>query len=258
MSDLSDLSDDRTHVLALSGGKDSTALALRMAELGMRVDHYVITPTGNEPPEMIAHWRKVSDLLGKPLRPIVAASLQGEIRRQRMLPNHRARWCTRILKLEPYYRWLGFVTPCVSYVGLRADEDDRAGMTFPDADGVEMRFPMKEWGWTLDDVIDYLAKKGVTIPKRTDCSVCFWQKLGEWFELWRDNPEAYAEGEALEAFVTAERGTPRTFRSSGRDSWPAGLTDLRKEFEAGRVPTLSLRKMEDQRRRSGECRACTL
>lgn len=246
------------HVLALSGGKDSTAMALRMAELGMHVDHYVITPTGNEPPEMIAHWKKVSVLLGKPLKPVVAASLQGEIRRQGMLPRHSARWCTRILKLDPYYQWLGRNTPCVSYVGLRADEEGRTGMLFPGSDQIEMRFPMKEWGWTLGDVTEYLARKGVTIPARTDCALCFWQKLGEWYELWRDNPEAYAEGEELEAFVSGVRGTAATFRSPQRDSWPAGLVELRREFEAGRVPTLSLRKMEDQRRRNGECRACTM
>jgi len=92
------------HVVALSGGKDSTALALGMAERGMPVDHYVITPTGNEPAAMIAHWRKLADLLGNPLT--IASqgkSLHGEIRRQAILPNHRARWCTRILKLDPYY-----------------------------------------------------------------------------------------------------------------------------------------------------------
>ncbi|KQO43015.1 phosphoadenosine phosphosulfate reductase family protein [Methylobacterium sp. Leaf85] len=246
------------HVVALSGGKDSTALALRLAEIEPRDYTYVITPTGNEPPEMIAHWKKLGDMLGKPLKPIVAASLQGEIRRQKMLPRHNARWCTRKLKLEPYYRWLGQNTPCVSYVGLRADEAGRTGMLFPGSDGITMRFPMKEWGWTISDVRSYLDGKGVTIPERTDCALCFWQKLGEWYKLWRDNPAAYAEGEELEAFVSTARGEEATFRSPQRDSWPAALKDLRKAFEGGRVPTLSLRKMEDTRRETGECRACTL
>ena len=45
------------HVVALSGGKDSTALALRLAEIEPREYIYVCTPTGNEPPEMFAHWK---------------------------------------------------------------------------------------------------------------------------------------------------------------------------------------------------------
>ena len=41
------------HVVALSGGKDSTALALRLHELNPKVDYtYVCTPTGDELPEM--------------------------------------------------------------------------------------------------------------------------------------------------------------------------------------------------------------
>lgn len=246
------------HVVALSGGKDSTALALRLAEVEPRDYIYAITPTGNEPAEMIAHWKKVSDLLGKPLTVVHGGkSLQGLIKEQKMLPRHSARWCTRMLKLDPYYKWLANNTPCVSYVGLRADEDGRAGMQFPGSDQIEMRFPMKEWGWTIDDVQGYLRDKGVTIPERTDCSLCFWQRIGEWFVLWRDDPEAYAEGERLEAIVTEARGVSATFRSPQRDSWPAGLADLRREFEAGRVPERSL-KMMDKRRESGACRICTL
>ena len=252
------------HIVALSGGKDSTAMALALAEKEPRDYLYVITPTGNELPEMYAHWRKISDLLGKPLTPLVANgklfashTLKTLIVEQRALPNHRQRWCTRILKLEPYYEWLATQTPCVSYVGLRADEESRTGMVFPDADGVQMRFPMKEWGWTIQDVLDFLAERGVTVPDRTDCAVCFWQKLGEWFILWRDYPQMYAEGEALEAYVTRQRNTPYTFHSPDRDAWPAGLTELRHEFEKGRVPQRSLDIM-DRRRLSGTCRVCTL
>lgn len=58
---------EHRHVVALSGGKDSTAMALRLAEIEPRDYTYVITPTGNEFPEMIAHWRHLSDMLGKPL-----------------------------------------------------------------------------------------------------------------------------------------------------------------------------------------------
>jgi len=52
------------HVVALSGGKDSTALALRLAEVEPRDYVYVCTPTGNEPAAMFAHWRQLGDLLG--------------------------------------------------------------------------------------------------------------------------------------------------------------------------------------------------
>jgi hypothetical protein len=251
------IADVTKHIVALSGGKDSTAMALRLAEIEPRDYTYVITPTGNEPPAMFAHWKLCAELLGKPLIPIMRHSLKGLIMSQRAIPNHRQRWCTRMIKLEPYYEWLAEQKPCVSYVGLRADEDGRPGFIFPDADGVRMDFPMRRWGWGLDDVMAYLDGRGIVIPDRTDCRWCFWQKLGEWWLLWRDDKESYREAEGIEDFVTAERGEVRTFRSPQRDSWPASLRDMRLRFEAGYVPTRSLAMM-DKRRMVGACRVCTL
>lgn len=232
-------------------------MALRLAEIEPRDYVYVITPTGNELPEMFDHWRKVAGLLGAPLVPITRRSLQGLIRDQTMLPNHRARWCTRMIKLEPYYGWLATQTPCTSYVGLRADEEGRPGMVFPDADGVRMDFPMQRWGWMLEDVLGYLIEKDVSVPERTDCAACFWQRIGEWFLLWRDHLDQFLEAEELELYVHLFRGAGNTFRSPSRDSWPAALADLRQEFERGRVPQRSLDLM-DKRRLIGACRVCTL
>jgi hypothetical protein len=245
------------HVVALSGGKDSTAMALRLAEVEPRDYTYVITPTGNEAPAMFAHWRKCGELLGKPLVPIMRYSLKGLVESQRALPNHQQRWCTRKIKLEPYYEWLAEQKPCISYVGLRADEAGRPGMIFPDADGVTMRFPMREWGWTIEDVKAYLDRKGVIIPDRTDCQWCFWQKLGEWFLLWRDDLASYMEAEQLEEWVSEQRGRIYTWRNPQRDKWPASLRELRARFEAGQVPERSLQMM-DKARQVGACRVCTL
>ena len=236
------------HVVALSGGKDSTAMALRLAEIEPRDYTYVCTPTGNEPLAMFEHWRKIGELLGKPLTPVIAGSLVGLIEKQNALPNWRQRWCTRMLKIEPYAAWLMQQGDCVSYVGLRADEPDREGGDYLDIPGVEMRFPMREWGWHRSDVVAYLDSKGVTIPPRTDCALCFFQRLIEWFELWRDEPLAWQEGERLEAL------TGHTFRSPGRDTWPASMAGLRTRFEAGDIPR------ETRRDTIGnlKCRVCRI
>lgn len=248
---------NRRQVVALSGGKDSTAMALALTHFEPSRYEFVITPTGDELPDMVAHWDLCAAMLGAPLTPVGTRTLMGLCVEQKALPNHRARWCTRMIKLEPYYNWLGEQGPVVSYVGLRADEESRPGMLFPDVNQVQMDFPMRRWGWVLDDVLAFLDFLGVKVPERSDCALCFWQKLGEWYRLWREYPARFQRGVDLEAFVTASRGTPYTFRSPQRDSWPAPLADLRREFEAGRVPTKSLAIM-DKRRQVGACRVCTL
>jgi hypothetical protein len=223
-------------------------MALRLAEIAPQDYTYVCTPTGNEPDAMFAHWRKLGKLLGKPILPIVGGTLVSLIEQQHAIPNWRQRFCTRMLKIEPYAAWLMKQGKCISYVGLRADEPEREGGDYMDIPGVQMDFPMRRWGWNLTDVLGYLKKRGVVIPMRTDCKLCFFQRLIEWWEFWRDDPQGWAEGEGIEA------AQGHTFRSPGRDTWPAAMKDLRLRFEAGDVPRETRRDPINEMK----CRVCRL
>ena len=244
-----------THVVAVSGGKDSTALAILLQEREPRDYTYVCTPTGDELPEMFDHWKRLGVLLGKPLLPIMhTTGLNGVIEKQKCLPNNRIRFCTRILKIEPYRRWLEAQAakgPVVSYVGLRADEQGRAGGAYGDIAGVTMRFPLREWGLDEAAVWKALDERNISIPERTDCARCFHQRLGEWWRLWREFPEIYAEAEAQEEKYN------QTFRNPSRDSWPAKLSDMRVRFEKGEIPPRT-KTQPDLFRGAGQCRVCTL
>jgi len=240
-------------IAAFSGGKDSTAMVLGLADRGIELDELVITPTGNEFAEVIEHWKDISNRIGVPLRPVNSGmSLQTLIDREKAIPNWWMRFCTRALKIEPYEKYiLSHSEPITSYVGLRADEGAREGMRWQNDSKLSVTkvFPMQEWGWGLEDVWARINAEGIPIPERTDCALCFFQRLGEWYILWRDRPDMWHEGERIEEQVGA------TFRSPGRDKWPAALKDLRAEFEAGHKPNVSLRMME---KRKGMCRTCSM
>ena len=240
------------HIVAFSGGKDSTAMMLRLAEVEPRDNYeYVITPTGDELPEVYEHWNKTAEMLDKRLTLLTSGkSLQGLIRDWKALPNWRQRWCTRVLKIEPFNAFLLNARPAVTYVGLRADEESRKGIQLGNVFGVIQRYPLKEWGWGLSEVWDYLDSKGIEIPVRTDCARCFFQRLPEWYNLWKERPELYKDAEADEAL------TGYTFRSPSRDTWPAGLAELRLEFEGGRMPkgAGSPTSMDDRRRMCTTCK----
>lgn len=238
------------NVVPISGGKDSTATALWLNEHEPRDYTYICTPTGNELPDWFAHMRTLQALLGKPVLPVMGGTLKGIIAEQNMIPNWRARFCTRMLKIDPFAAWLMGHTPATVYVGLRADEEERAGGDYTRIPDAEIRFPLREIGWNEADVLGYLEQRGVRIPERTDCAWCFFQTLGEWWVLWREHPGLYAEAEGIET----ERG--HTFRSPGRDTWPAALADLRGEFEAGRVPGRTNRQHDLFR--GMQCRVCQL
>lgn len=250
------------HVVALSGGKDSTALALRLAEVEPERDFtYVCTPTGDELPEMEAHWASLEERLGQPIQRVTAKhSLNGLIEHWNALPNHRMRWCTRVLKIEPFQAYMWKLAreydSVTAYVGLRADEETREGVLYPTSHPdkkanrtlpeINQRFPLREWGWGIDDVMAYLQSRGITIPRRTDCARCFFQSLEEWRVLDEEHPDIFQEA------VDQEAQTGYTFRSPTKDkNWPHRLEDLRAEFRGGRRPRV--------RKREGDaCRVCSL
>ena len=226
-------------------------MAVRLAEIEPRDYHFVITPTGDELPDMLEHWKSLGERFGKPLTVVSAGvSLQGLIRRWGALPNFRQRWCTRVLKIEPFNEWIMAHSPATSYVGLRADEEDRKGITLGAGVDVTQRFPLREWGWGLSKVQSYLQEKDIKIPARTDCARCYHQQIGEWFDLHEKHPDIYADAEKEEA------ATGHTFRSPGRDTWPAELVQLRGEFESGRIPLA--RRQRELFDRPTMCRVCSL
>jgi hypothetical protein len=228
-------------------------MALRLAEVEPRDYTYVCTPTGDELPEMFDHWLALGRRLGKPIIPVMRESLEHAIDRQQALPNHRMRWCTRILKIEPFAAWLRTMTErdeVTTYVGLRADEPLREGGDYQSITGVVQDFPLRRWGWGLSEVLRYLVDAEQDIPARTDCARCFFQTLPEWWELWKVHPAIYADAEAMELRIG------HTFRSPGRDTWPAGLRELRERFERGDIPMRA--KVNGDLFRSAQCRVCRL
>jgi len=241
--------DTRNHIVGLSGGKDSVAMALLLRRQHPEIDFdWVCTPTGRELPPMVEHWKRLGDLLGKPLRPVAAKhSLAGLVVLQKALPNWRMRWCTRLLKIEPFREHVLNNLPCTVYIGIRADEVmDRDGVDWDSIEGVTRSYPLVEAGWGLSHVLEQNAKYGIIIPDRSDCDMCFFQTLWEWFCFWRDYPEKYEEVCCWEDF------TGHTLRSEQRDTWPASLRALAKIFAAGVIP----KKLQTMKDRKVMCSTC--
>lgn len=237
------------HIVGLSGGKDSTCLALALREIEPRDYEYVFTPTGNELPPLLAHLERMEALLGKPITRITSGlTLEQLIEREQMIPNHRARFCTRVLKIEPTIAYMAAAPPgSVMYVGLRADEEERQGI-YGDT---TCDFPFRRWGWGLKEVWGFLRERGITVPPRTDCAWCYEQRLSEWWHLHREFPDVYQHG------VNVEKRYGHTFRSPSRDTWPASLDELRTEFRKGRVPR-GAQMRDDLFGHGCESRVCSL
>src|SRR6266478_744693 len=96
------------HILSLSGGKDSTALAIYMRDRVSEME-YIFHDTGKELPDTIAYLARLEAYLGKTIVRTTAHTSFDKLLRVYggMLPSNHRRWCTNMLKLKPFEEYVG-------------------------------------------------------------------------------------------------------------------------------------------------------
>lgn len=145
------------HVLGISGGKDSAALAiyLRRKHPELAMDYY-FCDTGKELPETYTLISNLENYLGQKITRLDAVTDSPEDSFDHFvkvyggyLPSSSARWCTKKLKLEPFERYVG-TDPVVSYVGIRGDEDREGYISRKP--NIQSIFPFRRNIWSKDVV----------------------------------------------------------------------------------------------------------
>src|SRR5882724_3038884 len=191
------------HILSLSGGKDSTALAIYMRDRVPEME-YVFCDTNKELPETYEYLDRLQAYLGKP---IVRLNAQRGFDHWLQvyggyLPSSRMRWCTKMLKLRPFEEYVKD-DPVRSYIGIRADEDREGYIsTKPNITAV---FPFKEAGIDYAGVMKILEDSGIGLPPylkwgrtHSGCYFCFFQRSIEWVRLLETHPEQFDQAQAYE------------------------------------------------------------
>jgi 3'-phosphoadenosine 5'-phosphosulfate sulfotransferase (PAPS reductase)/FAD synthetase len=241
------------HVLGISGGKDSAALAIYMRLYHPELDiEYFFTDTGKELPEVYSYLGKLEGFLGKRVTRLNAdrgfdfwLEEYGNF-----LPSAQTRWCTRQLKLLPFKRWVNNMLSkgdsVYSYVAIRADEEHREGYTSHHPN-LTVKMPFREDNYNKAAVFDLLESSGVGIPKyyewrsRSGCTFCFFQQKIEWVNLKERHPEAFEEAKAYEK-QAIENQSPFLWtqgESLEELEKPQRIAQIKADFEA--------RKLREQR-----------
>jgi len=193
------------HLLGLSGGKDSAALAIYMRDKVPEME-YFFADTGAELPETLEFVDLMADYLGKEIIRLNAGRDFDYYLKlhSNYLPSAQQRWCTINLKLKPFEQFVGEDT-VISYVGIRADEPQREGYisTKPN---IKTCFPFKDDGLVKADIMRILDESGLGLPKyyewrsRSGCYFCFYQRKIEWVGLYENHPEAFEKAKQFEKF----------------------------------------------------------
>ncbi len=202
-------SDNKRHILALSGGKDSAALAVYLKDRVPNIE-YVFLDTGHELPETYEYLERMEAYLqiriirlpkNKPQTDRFTALLRIYYG---CLPSPTNRWCTRQLKIEPFEKYIGNDFAYI-YIALRADED-RMGYDPHGKNNIVPFYPFIEDNIVKRDVFQILAETDVGIPdyykwrSRSGCYFCFFQRKEEWIALYDNHPECFQKACQFEEF----------------------------------------------------------
>lgn len=253
------------HVLGISGGKDSAALAVFMRQNYPELNvEYFFTDTGKELPEVYEFLGKLEGFLGKPILYLNPDRDFDFWLKQfnNFLPSPQTRWCTRQLKLRPFEQW---VKPMLkegakvySYVAIRADEDYRDAYNSKN-ENLIIRLPFREKGIDKAGVQELLEMSSLGLPSyyewrtRSGCTFCFYQQKIEWVGLLERHEGAFKEAMAYEKEAT-ESGSPFTW-SQGESladlAKPERIEEIKSEHTK-RIEKLQARRLENPLRPNSE------
>ncbi|WP_259016568.1 phosphoadenosine phosphosulfate reductase family protein [Emticicia fluvialis] len=154
------------HVLGISGGKDSAALAIYMKKKHPELDiEYYTADTGKELDETYKLIDNLEIYLGKKIIRLAGAENSPELPFDHFLkmyggylPSSNSRWCTKKLKLEPFEKFVGN-DPVISYVGIRGDED-REGYISKKSN-IQSIFPFRKNIWSEDVISKVLSNNHI-------------------------------------------------------------------------------------------------
>lgn len=190
------------HVLGLSGGKDSTALAVLLHKEIPNME-YFFCDTHKELQETYDYLDRIKARLGIKIHYLSEnrgfdhwLDIHGG-----MLPSPQMRWCTIMMKIKPFEAFVGD-DPVMSYIGIRADEN-RDGY-ISKKPNITPVYPFKERGLVKADVVRILEESGIGMPdyyrwrSRSGCFFCFFQRKYEWVMLAEEHPDLFQQAIAYE------------------------------------------------------------
>lgn len=197
------MTENVRHILSLSGGKDSAALAIYMRDRVPEME-YIFHDTEKELPETYEYLSRLEAYLGRKIhhsKPDYSFDRWYEIY-GRILPSNHRRWCTKMLKLKPFEDYVGD-DPVINYVGIRADEEREGYISHKP--NIKAVYPFREDGLVKADIIRILEDSGLGLPTftlwgrtRSGCFFCFYQQKIEWVRLKEKYPDLYEEAKQYE------------------------------------------------------------
>ncbi len=198
------------HIVSFSGGKDSSAMLLKMIEHNMRIDEIIFLDTGVEFPEMYEHIKAIKEYIKRDITILKAdksfeymlleyEKKKGKRKGQKgySFPDFRNRWCTRYFKNQVIKRYLKKYKDynIIEYHGIALDEPERLNKN----SDRNIIYPLVDFNMTEKDCLEYCYSKGFTWGglynkfDRVSCWCCPLKKIKELRVLYKEYPKLWGK-----------------------------------------------------------------
>jgi len=222
--------------VSFSGGKDSTAMLIRLLELEEQIDGIYFADTGFEFPELYEYIKKIEKYTGQEIKiikpknsfshwfygKVTRGNFKGKVRGFPMYVNP-CFWA-REAKIKPLQKLRKKAD--IFYIGIAFNEIERMSKD------ENIRYPLIEWKWTEQDCINYLNKKGLFNPlyanfNRLGCYFCPKQSISSLYVLWKNYPELWNKMQFWEK---------ENIKYCNRTIKEKPLSNYEKDFKQGKKP----------------------
>lgn len=221
------MANDIKHIVNFSGGKDSTAMLIRMLEENMQVDEIIFCKVmatqsiGAELPEMYEYINRIDKYIqckyNKKITVITqeksfedyfyTKKTRGKRKGQIYgFPAILSSWCNTRLKVNILKKYLNTKGNYISYIGIAADEPKRLKRLKDNECSM-----LEKWNMTEKDCLEFLKKRNLDNPlyknhKRLGCWFCPKQNIKTLEILKNEYPELW------EKLLQWQRDSPFPFR----------------------------------------------
>jgi len=193
------------HIVNFSGGKESTAMLIRMLELNMPVDDIMFCDNGLEYPEVYEYIKKIEKYINRKITVIKPKKSWDELFYTKVTKGRlegRIRgfpyccvpgcWASRDLKIRPMEH--SRPKDALIYLGINCNEKKREQHEKGHCEN--LRYPLFDWDWDEKKCLDYLREKGLFPPlynkfERTGCWLCPKQRMSSLKTLFFDYPDLW-------------------------------------------------------------------
>lgn len=193
------------HLLGISGGKDSAALAIYMSRNFPTLDiEYYTCDTGKELNETYELIGRLNSVLGKDIRIYKSMDEVNSPMKNPFdhflaiyggyLPSPTARWCTNKMKLQPFEEHVGD-QPTISYVGIRGDENREGYIS--KKENIQTIFPFRKNIWSEDVIKKVLSNSNIEFITKS------YEKLAPNYLF--DNATEYAKQQISPKFTQQQK-----------------------------------------------------